>query len=234
VLLLRVLLLSGGALGGCAAPVGVLEPVPASAPDTTHLDMLVATTRARSPEPGVAFSGERGEASLSNFVVSIPPDESRQIGQVQWPQSLPPDPNRDFATLQVDALSTTKQEDAWLRAHGGKSRRVLVFIHGFNTRFETALFSFAQIFHDSGEVDATNNGSERKLRPCVIQRKVTNGYRAMWAAQAEADVRTTIDTARLSMAQTPSRPSSTPWPEAPEICASKLGVGNYAWGCFLI
>jgi transposase len=49
-----------------------------------------------------------------------------------------------------------------------------------------------------GEVEPTNNTSERKLRPCVIQRKVTNGYRAMWAAQAEADVRTTIDTARLS------------------------------------
>jgi transposase len=51
-----------------------------------------------------------------------------------------------------------------------------------------------------GEVDVTNNGSERKLRPYVIQRKVTNGYRAMWAAQAEADVRTTIDTARLRTA----------------------------------
>jgi transposase len=49
-----------------------------------------------------------------------------------------------------------------------------------------------------GEVEPTNNGSERKLRPCVIQRKVTNGYRAMWAAHAEADVRTTIDTARLN------------------------------------
>ena len=48
-----------------------------------------------------------------------------------------------------------------------------------------------------GEIDVTNNKSERKLRPSVIQRKVTNGYRAMWAAQAEADVRTTIDTARL-------------------------------------
>lgn len=48
-----------------------------------------------------------------------------------------------------------------------------------------------------GEVDATNNGSERKLRPSVIQRKVTNGYRAMWAAQAEAHVRTTVDTAKL-------------------------------------
>jgi transposase len=50
-------------------------------------------------------------------------------------------------------------------------------------------------FH--GQVDVTNNTSERKLRPCVIQRKVTNGYRAMWAAQAEADVRTAVDTARL-------------------------------------
>ena len=48
-----------------------------------------------------------------------------------------------------------------------------------------------------GEVEATNNNCERDLRPSVIQPKVTNGYRAIWAAQAEADVRTTIDTARL-------------------------------------
>jgi len=47
-------------------------------------------------------------------------------------------------------------------------------------------------------VDVTNNTSERKLRPCVIQRKVTNGYRAMWAAEAEADVRSAVDTARLN------------------------------------
>ena len=45
--------------------------------------------------------------------------------------------------------------------------------------------------------DATNNTSERKLRPSVIQRKVTNGYRAMWAAEAEADVRTAVDTATI-------------------------------------
>jgi len=49
-----------------------------------------------------------------------------------------------------------------------------------------------------GKVDATNNVSERALRPSVIQRKVTNGYRAKWAADAEADLRTTADTARLS------------------------------------
>jgi transposase len=48
-----------------------------------------------------------------------------------------------------------------------------------------------------GEVAATNNACERDLRPSVIQRKVTNGYRSMWAAKGEADVRTVVDTARL-------------------------------------
>ena len=48
-----------------------------------------------------------------------------------------------------------------------------------------------------GQVEATNNACERALRPAVVQRKVTNGYRAMWAAKGEADIRTVIDTARL-------------------------------------
>jgi transposase len=31
-----------------------------------------------------------------------------------------------------------------------------------------------------------------------VQRKVTNGYRAMWAAECEAAIRTIVDTARLT------------------------------------
>jgi transposase len=49
-----------------------------------------------------------------------------------------------------------------------------------------------------GLVEATNNGCERLLRPAVVQRKVTNGYRAMWAAAGEANIRTVVDTARLT------------------------------------
>ncbi len=49
-----------------------------------------------------------------------------------------------------------------------------------------------------GRVEATNNACERALRPAVIQRKVTNGYRAMWAAEGEAAIRTVVDTARLT------------------------------------
>src|ERR687898_2382851 len=56
-----------------------------------------------------------------------------------------------------------------------------------------------------GLVEATNNACERALRPAVVQRKVTNGYRAMWAAQGEAAIRTVVDTARLTPGATAFR-----------------------------
>lgn len=145
-----VVLLCLGALGSCAAPVGVLEPVGTAAPRATKVDILVATTRERSDDAGLVFSGERGATSFANVDVSIPPDESRQIGAVQWPQAIPPDPAREFATLGIEQSLSSKDVESWLRRHDGRKRRVLVFVHGFNTRFEEALFGFAQIFHDSG------------------------------------------------------------------------------------
>ena len=49
-----------------------------------------------------------------------------------------------------------------------------------------------------GDVDVTNNACERALRPSVIQRKVTNGFRSMWAAQGDCAVRSVTDTAKLN------------------------------------
>jgi transposase len=65
------------------------------------------------------------------------------------------------------------------------------------TKFRRARDQLLTFAHWPGMVDATNNVCERALRPAVIQRKVTNGYRAMWAAEGEADIRTVVDTARL-------------------------------------
>ena len=47
-------------------------------------------------------------------------------------------------------------------------------------------------------VQPTNNACERALRPAVISRKVTNGFRSSWAAHADAALRTVIDTERLA------------------------------------
>ncbi len=52
------------------------------------------------------------------------------------------------------------------------------------------------VFVTVREVTATNNGSERALRPCAVYRKITNGFRAKWAADIFANVRSTVETAR--------------------------------------
>ena len=137
---------------GCSnRPVGVLTPVEAAVPDTTKVDLLVATTREASTDSGILYTGERGAGvSLDAFTVSIPPDSRRQIGEVQWPRSLPPNPATDFATLAVEPLPNVKAARSWLDSHLPKSRRVLIFVHGFNNRFEDAVYRFAQIVHDSG------------------------------------------------------------------------------------
>ena len=43
----------------------------------------------------------------------------------------------------------------------------------------------------------TNNAAERALRPSVIFRKVTNGFRSAWGADVHALVRSVIGTGRL-------------------------------------
>lgn len=47
------------------------------------------------------------------------------------------------------------------------------------------------------DVPPTNNVSERALRPAVIHRKVTGGFRAEWGAKAYAALASVIDTAAL-------------------------------------
>ena len=46
-------------------------------------------------------------------------------------------------------------------------------------------------------VEPTNNGSERELRPSVIFRKVTGGFRSVWGAESYADIRSIVATGRL-------------------------------------
>ncbi|MFB9949997.1 alpha/beta hydrolase [Rhizobium puerariae] len=137
-------------LAGCAGrPEGVLVPTQTQAAHTSKIDVLVATTRRPSETPGTLFSGERGkELQITEIGVSIPPDSAREIGQVQWPSRLPANPAKEFTTVSVTPM-TVQRAEGWLKQHLRKSRRVLVFVHGFNNRYEDAVYRFAQIVHDS-------------------------------------------------------------------------------------
>lgn len=52
------------------------------------------------------------------------------------------------------------------------------------------------VFVTNREITATNNGSERALRPCAVYRKITNGFRSEWGAKHYADIRSAVETAR--------------------------------------
>lgn len=52
------------------------------------------------------------------------------------------------------------------------------------------------VFITNRALSATNNGSERALRPCAVYRKITNGFRSAWAATLYANVRSAVETAR--------------------------------------
>ena len=127
------------------------------------------------------FSGDRGEAvSYASITVSIPPDSARAVGQIQWPTSVPGDPQRDFVTVSADYL----EKPAFLAqitadAKQSKRGKVLVFVHGFNNRFDDAVYRFAQIVHDA-KTPATPvlftwpSRGEMKLRAYYYDRESAN------------------------------------------------------------
>lgn len=132
-------------------PKDVLTPVADTVPHSNRVDMLIATTRARSTVPGQMFTGERArKPTFAGITVSIPPDGKRKVGEVSWPKKLPSNPATDFATLKADELSVAAAK-SWLSASVRKSPdgSVLVFIHGFNTKFEDSVYRFAQIVNDT-------------------------------------------------------------------------------------
>ena len=148
---LLVIGLSALAAGCSSRPYGNLI-VGATMPGASQVDMLVATTRAAVSEPpGVMFGGSRGRGlDFADIIVSIPPDSARTAGDVQWPSSPPGDPERNFVTLRADRVDLAQARadfDAQVTRTPG--RKALIFVHGYNTRFEEAVYRFAQVVHDA-------------------------------------------------------------------------------------
>jgi transposase len=52
------------------------------------------------------------------------------------------------------------------------------------------------VFLKRRDAEPTNNESERALRPSVIFRRVTNGFRSLWGAKLYADLRSIVETGR--------------------------------------
>lgn len=129
---------------------GALVPVEASAPGAKSVRLLAATTRGISPETG-AFSSIRSKTlNFQKLTVSIPPNH--KTGEIEWPETLPGKAEKSFVTLSNEMLDEARfnaMVDRMVPANG----QVLVFVHGYNTTHEDAVFRLAQIINDS-DMDA--------------------------------------------------------------------------------
>ena len=153
-LLLSVALL----VAGCARPpdlVGIDNPKhPAeSLPDVSRHRLFIITTREASEVVGALFSAERApELGLASVDVTIPPNH--EVGKVERPRHLPPDPRTEFAVVdpsiyQTDPAFVAELNKELLKRPAG-DRRILLFVHGYNTTTSDAILHLAQFVEDTG------------------------------------------------------------------------------------
>ena len=124
----------------------VLVPVAETVADAKQVSMLVATSRGYDEATGYFESKRARILSYQRFNISIPP--AHAVGEIEWPTTVPGDPKREFVTLRNDLLTESgmAREIASMIPPSGE---VLVFVHGYNTTHEEAVFRFAQIIGDS-------------------------------------------------------------------------------------
>jgi len=147
------------ALAACgSAPAGIvgLDGAAISAAElavATPVKIFITTSREASDDASQFFSGERSETvSFAEVTVSIPPNH--RIGEIERPKRLPPDPRTEFVVPDPRAHASrhafAAAIDADLTRKPAGERDVLLFVHGYNTDFTSAVLRTAQFAHDSG------------------------------------------------------------------------------------
>ena len=130
---------------------GVLVPSNETVDAASQVPILIGTTRARSSsDAGEMFGRDpSNEMAFGQVTVSIPPDDSRAVGEIQWPVTLPGDPRKDFVTTSTEYLDRAGFGNAVTIVAKAKHRsKAMVFVHGFNNRFDDAVYRYAQFVQD--------------------------------------------------------------------------------------
>lgn len=141
-------------LAACAPRPGseVLQPVARAPMYTDKVRLLVATTRERgsSTDPDAYTAMRSASLNYAALTVSIP--KHHKPGDIEWPDQYPADPMYQFITTDrqvYDERDFISEIRSQARRGGEEAGNVLVFVHGFNTRYEESVYRFAQVVHDS-------------------------------------------------------------------------------------
>jgi esterase/lipase superfamily enzyme len=113
--------------------------------------IFIATTRKRSKDLNKVFDGERS-AALSFARVNVTVPKSHQTGKIERrSRGKSDDPSKYFMASEVVGYDgETKFLFALNTDTAARGGRVMVFVHGYNTGFDDAVYRLTQIVHDSG------------------------------------------------------------------------------------
>jgi esterase/lipase superfamily enzyme len=119
----------------------------------TH-GIFVATTRHKADDPRAVFDGRR--APLETFArISVSVPAAHKPGALEKPPGDRADPAKYLTARSIEAYdglgSFAGSVTAASRLDGG---RALVFVHGYNTDFDDAVYRTTQIVHDAGYTGA--------------------------------------------------------------------------------
>ncbi|RUY10723.1 alpha/beta hydrolase, partial [Mesorhizobium sp. M7A.F.Ca.CA.004.12.1.1] len=113
--------------------------------------IFIATTRKKSDDPNKVFDGERS-ATLNYARVNVTVPGLHKTGQIERrSRGKSDDPAKYFMASEVVGYDTQPKFSSALNADiAARGGRVMVFVHGYNTGFDAAVYRLTQIVHDSG------------------------------------------------------------------------------------
>jgi esterase/lipase superfamily enzyme len=113
-------------------------------------EIFVATTRAKSQDTLEVYSGMRSpKIDFASVDMTVP--AIHKTGEIERRGAhQPADPSRFFVANSLTAYSPDAFETALKRDIAGNGGRALVFIHGYNTAFDAAVYRMTQLVHDAG------------------------------------------------------------------------------------
>ena len=141
-------------VAGCAGPRSrdllPAGPVTATQGVAAVHDIYVATTRAPAEDPREVYSGGRADAAtFARIKVSVP--AAHKVGAIERPRGEKPNPGKYFTALSIAGIAGSDAFAAQVAAASrSKDGRAVVFVHGYNTSFDAAVYRVTQLAHDAG------------------------------------------------------------------------------------
>lgn len=123
------------------------KPTDSTAIAARH-EIYVATTRAKSDDQLEVFGGVRApKTDFAAVDVTVP--KIHQTGQIERRKGRVGDASKYFTAHNVTAYSESAFIKALREDLKRTNGRALVFIHGYNTAFDSAIYRMTQIVHDA-------------------------------------------------------------------------------------